>query len=163
MDADILTPVPETETVTVKSHSRVRVIGQPASNVTGYSYENIQWPTSQANNAAAGEAVLFSWDGSDGNWTGRVTGALSALGVFLAANSTKTVVFRSERAPSTVHSKKVSNGYSEARLRRRRQRHLRRNSQHQLLPENGVVTRICRRGKQQNCERQCVQSSPVSR
>ena len=96
-DAEILTPVPGTETVSVKSHSRTRVIGKPASNVSGYSYENIQWPTSQANNAAAGEACLFAWDGSDGNWTGRVTGALSALGVFLAANSTKTVVFRSER------------------------------------------------------------------
>ena len=96
-DAEILTPVPETETVTVKSHPRVRVIGEPATNVTGYSYENIQWPTSQANNAAAGEAVLFTWEGSDGSWTGRVSGALSALGVFLAANSTKTVVFRSER------------------------------------------------------------------
>ena len=96
-DADILNPVPSTETVTVKSHSRVRVIGGPASNVTGYSYENIQWPTSQANNAAAGEAVLFTWEGSDGSWTGRVSGALSALGVFLAANATNAVVFRSER------------------------------------------------------------------
>ena len=96
-DADILNPVPGTETVTVKSHTRVRVIGEPATNVTGYSYENIQWPTSQANNAAAGEAVLFTWEGSDGSWTGRVSGALSALGVFLSANSTKTVVFRSER------------------------------------------------------------------
>lgn len=96
-DASILTPVPGTETVTVKSHSRTRVIGEPSSTVTGYSYENIQWPTSQANNAAAGEACTFSWEGSDGNWVGRVTGALSALGVFLVANSTKTVVFRSER------------------------------------------------------------------
>lgn len=96
-DAEILTPVPETETVTVKSHSRTRVIGQPSSSVSGYSYENIQWPTSQANNAAAGEVCIFSWEGSDGNWVGRVTGALSALGVFLVANSTKTVVFRSER------------------------------------------------------------------
>ena len=97
VDAEILTPIPETETVTVKSHSRVRVIGSPASNVTGYSYQNIQWPTSQANNAAAGEAVLLAWEGSEGDWTGRVTGALSAFGVFLSANSTKTVVFRSER------------------------------------------------------------------
>jgi hypothetical protein len=96
-DAEILAPVPETETVTVKSHSRTRVIGQASSSVTGYSYENIQWPTSQANNAAAGEACLFSWEGSSGTWTGRVTGALSALGVFLVANATKTVVFRSER------------------------------------------------------------------
>ncbi len=96
-DAEILNPVPDTETVTVKSHSRVRVIGEPASNVTGYSYENIQWPTSQANNAAAGEAVLFTWEGSEGTWTGRVSGALSALGVFLSANAINTVVFRSER------------------------------------------------------------------
>ena len=96
-DAEILTPVPETETVTVKSHSRTRVIGGAVSNVTGYSYENIQWPTSQANNAAAGEACIFSWENSEGDWVGRVTGALSALGVFLVANSTKTVVFRSER------------------------------------------------------------------
>ena len=107
-DSTILNPVPETETVTVKSHTRVRVIGSPATNVTGYSYENIQWPTSQANNAAAGEAVLFSWEGSDGSWTGRVSGALSALGVFLAANSTKTVVFRSERGTKYGPFKKGS-------------------------------------------------------
>jgi hypothetical protein len=92
-----LTPVPETKQVTVKSHSRVRVIGQPASNVTGFSYEFTQWPTSQANNAASGEVVLLTWDGSDGSWTGRVTGAFSALGIFLVANSTKPVAFRSER------------------------------------------------------------------
>lgn len=92
-----LTPVPETKQVTVKSHSRVRVIGQPATNVTGFSYEFTQWPTSQANNAASGEVVLLTWDGSDGPWTGRVTGAFSALGIFLVANSTKPVAFRSER------------------------------------------------------------------
>lgn len=92
-----LTPVPETKQVTVKSHSRVRVIGQPAENVTGFSYEFTQWPTSQASNAAAGDVALLSWDGSDGTWTGRVAGPFSALGVFLVANSTKAVVFRSER------------------------------------------------------------------
>ena len=92
-----LTPVPETKQVTVKSHSRVRVIGQPATSVSGFSYEFTQWPTSQANNAASGEVVLLTWDGSDGSWTGRVTGALSSLGIFLVANSTKPVAFRSER------------------------------------------------------------------
>ena len=96
-DAEILNPVPTTETVTVKSHSRVRVIGQPASNVTGYSYENIQWPTSQANNAAAGKVVMLSWEGSDGTWEARLTGSCAGFGVFLAANSPKTVKFRSER------------------------------------------------------------------
>lgn len=96
-DSDILSPVPETKQVTVKSHSRVRVIGQPASNVTGYSYEAIQWPTSQSNNAASGKIAIFSWDGSEGDWEGRVTGPFSGLGVFLVANSPKTVKFRSER------------------------------------------------------------------
>ena len=96
-DTPIIVPVPEEKTVTVKSHSRVRVIGQPASNVTGFSYNFTQWPTSQANNAASGDVVLLSWEGSDGDWTGRVSGAFSALGTFLLANSTKAVVFRSER------------------------------------------------------------------
>ena len=96
-DAPIIVPSPEEKTVTVKSHSRVRVIGEPASNVTGFSYNFTQWPTSQANNAASGSVVLVSWEGSDGDWTGRVTGALSALGTFFLANSTKGVAFRSER------------------------------------------------------------------
>ena len=96
-DAEILNPVPDTVQVGVKTHPRIRVIGQPSTQVASYTYEQIQWPTSQASNAAAGEAVLFAWEGSDGNWTGRVSGALSALGVFLSANSIKTVVFRSER------------------------------------------------------------------
>jgi len=95
-DANVLTPVPEVKEVTVKSHSRTRIIGQPASNVTGFSYELTQWPTSQANNAAAGDVALLSWDGSDGVWSGRVTGSMSALGIFLVATSTKAVVFRTE-------------------------------------------------------------------
>ena len=97
VDAEVLNPVPETETVTVKSHTRVRVIGQPATTVTGYSYENIQWPTSQAGNAAAGKQILIDWQGSDGEWTAMVSGSFAGLGVFLAANSPKTVKFRSER------------------------------------------------------------------
>lgn len=96
-DATVLTPVPDTKQVTVKSHSRIRVIGEPPSTVTGYSYELTQWPTSQANNAAAGEVVLMSWDGSEGDWTGRVTGSMSALGIWLVDTSTKPVVFRTER------------------------------------------------------------------
>lgn len=96
-DTSIITPVPETKQVAVKAHTRVRVIGEPATNVSGFTYEYTQWPTSQANNAASGDVVLLSWEGSDGDWTGRVTGAFSALGIFLVANSTKPVVFRSER------------------------------------------------------------------
>lgn len=92
-----LTPVPETKQVGVREHPRVRVIGQPSTPVQSHTYELVQWPTSQASNAAAGEVVLLAWDGSEGSWTGRVTGSLSGLGVFLVSNSTKAVVFRSER------------------------------------------------------------------
>lgn len=96
-DAEILNPVPSTKSVGVREHPRTRVIGGPSTQVASYTYEQIQWPTSQANNAAAGTVCIFSWEGSDGKWIGRVSGALSALGVFLVANSTKTVVFRSQR------------------------------------------------------------------
>ena len=96
-DSEILNPVPETETVTVKKHFRTRIIGQPATEVQGYSYENIQWPTSQAGNAAAGKLILIDWEGSEGDWTAMVSGSFAGLGVFLSANSPKTVKFRSER------------------------------------------------------------------
>jgi len=103
-----LTPVPETKQVSVKSHSRVRVIGGAPSNVTGFSYEMTQWPTSQANNAASGSVVMLSWDGSDGDWVARVTGAFSSLGIFFVANSTKPVTFRSERGTKYGPFQKVS-------------------------------------------------------
>jgi hypothetical protein len=96
-DATVLTPVPDTKEVGVRTHPRVRVIGEPSTTVQSFTYELTQWPTSQASNAAAGEFVLLSWDGSDGTWGGRVSGAMSALGIFLVANSTKPVVFRTER------------------------------------------------------------------
>lgn len=96
-DFEGLTPSGEEVSVTVKTHTRTRVIGGPATNVPGFTYTYKQWPTSQANNAAAGGVVLLSWDGSDGQWTGRVTGSLSDLGVFLAGNAAEPAVFRSER------------------------------------------------------------------
>jgi hypothetical protein len=97
VDSPILQPIPESKTVGVKTHPRVRVIGKPSTQVDSYTYEYTQWPTSQASNAAAGDVVLLEWDGSDGQWTGRVTGALSDLASFFRANSIKPVVFRSER------------------------------------------------------------------
>ena len=107
-DSEILTPVPDTKQVTVKSHSRVRIIGQPATSVTGYSYEQTQWSTSQANNAASGKVVILDWEGSEGEWEGRVTGPFSGLGIWLVANSTKTVKFRSERGTKYGPFKKAS-------------------------------------------------------
>ena len=81
----------------VKAHTRVRVIGQAASNVASHSRDYQGWPTSQANGAAAGKKVLLTWSDSDGSWTGRVTGALADLGTFLSETTSKAVVFRSAR------------------------------------------------------------------
>lgn len=96
-DNGLLRPPGEEITASVKSHSRTRVIGQPSSTVSAHNREYIQWPTSQANNAAAGKPVLMSWEGSDGTWTARVSGTMSKLGTFLNAAAAKTVRFRTMR------------------------------------------------------------------
>lgn len=81
------------KTVSVKSHSRVRVIGSPATSVSAYTSEFIQWPSSGRGNAAGGTPVIMSWTGSEGEWQGRVTGPLWKLGTFLQSNSPKSVFF----------------------------------------------------------------------
>ena len=96
-DFDGLSPTPTEKTVTVKSHSRVRVIGQPATNIAGYNYIYAQWPTSTASNAAAGTVILMSWTGSDGDFTARVSGSMSALATFFTANVKKALTFRTQR------------------------------------------------------------------
>ena len=96
-DFDGLSPVPAEKTVTVKAHSRVRVIGQPATNVAGYNYIYAQWPTSTASNAAAGTVIYMTWAGSDGDFTARVSGSMSALATFFTANVKKTLSFRTQR------------------------------------------------------------------
>ena len=39
----------------------------------------------------------MTWDGSNGNWTGRVTGSMSDFASFLQSSVSKTMVFRTER------------------------------------------------------------------
>ena len=84
-------------TVSVKAHSRVRVIGQPASQVTAYQYEYQKWPTSQAGLAQGGTVILMRWENSEGDWQARVTGSMAALSTFLSESSPKPVSFRTER------------------------------------------------------------------
>ncbi len=92
-----LTPEPEQASVTVKSHSRVRVIGEDATTVSGYTYEYTKWPTSQAGNGASGRIILMSWTGSEGDFSARVTGSFADAGTYFSDNTTKTIEFRSER------------------------------------------------------------------
>ena len=92
-----LDPGPVETQVTVKSHSRVRVIGSAATNVAGYNYTYAQWPTSTASNAAAGTVIYMTWEGSGGDFTGRVSGSMSALATFFTANTKKALTFRTQR------------------------------------------------------------------
>ena len=84
-------------TVSVKTHSRTRVIGGPSTSVSGYSYKYQQWPTSLASNAAAGTVILMEWDGSDGPFTARVSGSIADAATYFSDNVKKNLAFRTER------------------------------------------------------------------
>lgn len=95
-DFDQLTGAGIPTTVSVKQHSRVRIIGQPASQVSAHTYTYIQWPTSEAAGARGGKVIEMQWDGSEGTWTGRVTGSMAALGTFLDTSQENSCTFRTQ-------------------------------------------------------------------
>ena len=84
-------------TTAVTSHQRTRVIGGPASTVSAHNRTYQQWPTSQANNAASGKEIMIQWEGSNGAWVARVTGAMADLGTYLRTAAPKVVTFRTSR------------------------------------------------------------------
>ena len=92
----IFRPDGEEKTVSVKSHTRTRVIGGPTTTVEGTSYQYTQWPVGSGGNASGGEAILMRWEGSEGWWTARMSGSAWHLGTFLRAASTKVVSFKTE-------------------------------------------------------------------
>ena len=94
---DLLVSTAVPVNTSVSSHSRTRVIGEAPSTVSAHTRDYQQWPTSNANNAAAGKKVLLAWDGSSGDWVGRVTGAMADFGTFLSESAPKAVKFRTSR------------------------------------------------------------------
>ena len=94
---DLLVSTPADVLSEVDGHPRVRVIGGPTSQVRAHNREYKQWPTSNANNAAAGKKVLLTWEGSEGDWVARVTGAMADFGTFLSQSAPKAVKFRTSR------------------------------------------------------------------
>ena len=92
-----LDPGPVETSVSVRSHSRTRVIGGATTNVPAYQYTYQQWPTSDASNASAGTVIEMTWEGSDGPFTGRVAGSMARAASFFSANTTKTLQFRTQR------------------------------------------------------------------
>lgn len=83
-------------TVAVSAHQRFRVIGQPPTNVSAHQYTYKQWPTSEAGGARGGQVVILEWATSEGEWTGRITGSCSKLGIFLDTFTNEAVTFRTQ-------------------------------------------------------------------
>ena len=81
----------------VKGHERTRVIGQDPSPVKPHERDYMKWPTSQANNAGAGNVAMMYWEGSLHPWQVRYTGAAADLTTFLSESSPKAVGFTTSR------------------------------------------------------------------
>ena len=97
-------------TGTVRAHSRVRVIGGSTSPVTSHSRSYTKWPTSQSSNAAAGKVAKIRWEGSQGWWTARYTGAAADLASFLQAFAAKPNEFVTSRGTEYGPFKGVNTG-----------------------------------------------------
>ena len=91
-----LRPSGEQKTVSVKSHTRTRLIGGASTPVEATSYTYTQWPVSGSGNAAGGEAIQMRWTGSEGWWTARMTGSAWELGTFLNIAAANDVEFKTE-------------------------------------------------------------------
>lgn len=107
-DFDDLNPPGKTVNVSVSQQTRVRVIGGATTTILPFTYSFKQWPTSQANNAAAGKVCIFTWKDSDGDWEGRVSGSMADLGTYLSDKSPKTIRFRTQRGSKYGPFKKES-------------------------------------------------------
>jgi hypothetical protein len=96
-DSQYISPEAEDKSVSVKAHTRTRVIGGASTPVSGYSYTFKSWPNLPGGNSSGGEAILMTWDGTDSWWTARLHGSASDLGSFLDKESPRGVLFKTER------------------------------------------------------------------
>ena len=96
-DSSFISPEGEETSVSVKGHTRTRVIGQPSTPVAGFSYTYTQWPNLPGGNASGGEAISMTWDGTESWWTARLHGSAADLGTFLNSKSPRSVLFKTER------------------------------------------------------------------
>ena len=94
---DQLVTESEDKSVSVSGHSRTRVIGGPATPVSAHTYSYKQWPTSEAGFADGGTVCIFYWADEPSGYTARVSGSMSALGIWLQANQTRSTTFRTQR------------------------------------------------------------------
>ena len=92
-----LNPGPVERSVEVKAHTRVRTIGGASKSIDRYSYTFQSWPRSSASNARAGTVIYMEWEGSEGDFTGRVTGSMAKACSYFNDNVAKVLGFRTQR------------------------------------------------------------------
>ena len=90
---ELLRPTGEDVTVSRKETTRVRVIGGPSTRVNSTTYTYKKWPRTRKSNSAGGEEIVMQWEGSEGSWVARMTGAAYDLGTFLNTSAPKPVRF----------------------------------------------------------------------
>lgn len=84
--------------VQVGSHSRVRVIGGPATAVAATNYTREKFPSGRSNGGAGGEAIRLLVDGDW--WTARLSGSHQDLNAWLQTStwgSGNTAMWKSEK------------------------------------------------------------------
>lgn len=79
-----------TNTVSVKSHSRTRVIGLPSTTVSSYSYSLKAYPTTNKNARQGGEPISLRVNGEW--WTARLSGSHQNFMEWLCANTSSLAV-----------------------------------------------------------------------
>lgn len=88
----------EESTVSVKGHTRRRVIGGPATTIAANTYSRVKFPVGSSSLAAGGEAIMIDLNGD--KWTARLSGSHQAFATFLLGNSgplTTNVFWQSEK------------------------------------------------------------------
>lgn len=71
----------EEQTVTVKGHTRIRVIGQPGKSIAANTYTRTRYPSGHAGGPAGGEPIRILANGDW--WTLRLTGNHESFNEFL--------------------------------------------------------------------------------
>lgn len=87
----------QSKSVSVKGHTRQRVIGGPSTSVAGYSYNYIDYPHRNKGTAATGQQIAIQTD--DGVFSARVGGSIQDFKAFLAGTGKplKAFMFSTER------------------------------------------------------------------
>ena len=75
---------PNVEPVARKAHTRVRVIGSPATQVAATTYELRSYPKTNSSFASGGIPIMLSADG--GWWTARLTGNVEDFSAWICKN-----------------------------------------------------------------------------